>query len=256
MMIAVEPLETMTKIRHGFFTRQGGVSQGLYHSLNCGPGSNDDPNAVRDNRARAAQTLGAAPEALLTVHQVHGTKVETVTKIRPHSDAPQADALVTDRPGLALGILTADCIPVLFADPERPIIGAAHAGWKGALGGILEATLTAMTQLGAAPHRIIAAIGPAISQQAYEVDAAFRDRFLHDDAETGQWFKPASRPDHFLFDLPAYAAARLARAGIGHIAALDICTYRNEDRFYSFRRATHRREPDYGRQLSAIMVRD
>lgn len=254
MMITADSLEKIAKIRHGFFTRQGGVSTGLYLGLNCGPGSNDDPDAVRDNRARAAQTLGAAPEALLTIHQVHGAKVETVKRIWSHLEAPEADALVTDQPGIALGILTADCVPVLLADPERPIIGAAHAGWKGALGGVLEATLDAMVHLGAESHRMIAAIGPAISQQSYEVDAAFRDRFLHDNAETGQWFKPASQPGHFLFDLPAYAAARLTRAGISQITSLDLCTYRDEDRFYSFRRATHRREPDYGRQLSAIML--
>ena len=254
MMVTAKPLEKITKIRHGFFTREGGVSEGLYRGLNCGTGSNDDPSAVHENRTRVAHRLGAEPEALLTVYQVHSATVQTVKKVWSRPDAPKADALVTGQPGIALGILTADCVPVLFADPEQPVIGAAHAGWKGALGGVLEATLDAMAHLGAARHRIIAAIGPAISQQSYEVEAVFRDRFLDDDARNDQWFKPAPRPGHFLFDLPAYAAARLARAGTGQIVSLDICTYRDEDRFYSFRRATHRREPDYGRQISAIML--
>ncbi|MDN2567964.1 peptidoglycan editing factor PgeF [Aquibium sp. A9E412] len=241
-------------VRHGFFTREGGLSQGLYGGLNVGLGSADDAATVRENRARVAAALGVAPERLVTLHQVHSPDVVTLTA-PPGAARPKADALVTDRPGLALGVLTADCAPVLFADREAGIIGAAHAGWKGALAGVLEATVAAMERLGAARGRLRAVVGPTISQTHYEVGPEFRDAVLADDARAERHFAPAERPGHHRFDLPAYACDRLAAAGVA-CAALPDCTYADENRFYSYRRATHRGEPDYGRQVSAIVLEE
>jgi YfiH family protein len=254
-MLTAKPLDVLTHIRHGFFTREGGVSKGIYASLNCGYGSNDDKGAVTENRARNAQSLGVEPEKLLTVHQIHSPTVMRVSEPWVHADAPQADAMVTDRANIGLAVLAADCAPVLFADTAARVIGAAHAGWKGAFTGVLEATVEAMTGLGAARGRIVAAIGPCISRDAYEVGPEFRDRFIDADAASGTWFTPSARENHFMFDLPAYAVARLERAGVAAVAALGLCTYADEKRFFSYRRTTHRGEPDYGRQMSAIALR-
>jgi hypothetical protein len=235
-------------VAHGFLGRRGGVSTGLVAGLNVGLGSADDPAAVVENRARAvAAVLTGA--VLLSPYQVHGRTVATVTQ--PWTDRPHADAVVTNRPGLLLGILTADCAPVLLADVEAGVVGAAHAGWKGALAGVTDATLDAMEALGARRARIAAAIGPAIAQPSYEVDNAFAARFAADDPANERFFREA-RPGHPLFDLEGYVAHRLAAAGVRRIEALGLDTYRDEGRFFSYRRATHRGEPDYGRQIALI----
>lgn len=234
--------------RHGFFTRAGGVSDGLFASLNCGPGSDDDPQAVATNRARAAEALGADPAALLTLHQIHSAEVVTITE--PFSERPRADALVTGRPGLALGVLSADCAPVLLADAAEGVIGAAHAGWRGALSGVLEATVAAMRILGA--RSIQAAIGPCISQRVYEVGPDFLDAFRAEDPDHTRFFAGGAG-DRLLFDLPGFCLSRLRAAGV-EASWTGQCTYSDEARFFSYRRATHRAEPDYGRLLSAIML--
>jgi YfiH family protein len=254
-MLTAKPLDVIAHLRHGFFTREGGVSKGIYASLNCGYGSDDDKEAVRENRARVAQKLSVEPEKLLTVHQIHSPTVVEVTKLWTPGTAPQADAMVTAEPGIALGVLAADCAPVLFADKTARVVGAAHAGWKGALTGVMEATIEAMERLGADRGRIAAAIGPCISQEAYEVGAEFRARFLDDAAANEAWFVASEKPDHFMFDLPGYAESRLAAADIGAVAVLGDCTYRDQKRFFSYRRTTHRGETDYGRQISAIALR-
>jgi YfiH family protein len=241
-------------VAHGFFTREGGVSSGLYASLNTGLGSKDDRSLVLENRSRVARSLGAAPEDLATPYQVHGTTAATVDRAWGPGLGPHADAVVTDRPGIAVGVGTADCGPVLFAEPEARIVAAAHAGWKGVLAGILEATIEAMERLGASRSRITAALGPTIAQDAYEVGAEFVARFEAADSANARFFRPAERQNHAHFDLPAYIVARLERAGIGRVADVGLCTYRDQDRFFSYRRATHKREPDYGRQLSAIAL--
>ncbi len=254
-MLTAQPLDVLTHIRHGFFTREGGVSTGIYASLNCGYGSDDDKGAVRENRARVAQAVGAESDALLTVHQIHSPTVKRVVGTWEPANAPQADAMVTDRPSIALAVLAADCAPVLFADETARVIGAAHAGWKGAFTGVLEATVKAMVELGATRERIVAAIGPCISRDAYEVGPEFRARFIDADNGNAQWFTPSALDGHFMFDLPGYAAARLDAAGIATVATLGLCTYGDEKRFFSYRRTTHRGEPDYGRQISTIMLR-
>lgn len=252
-MLTAKSLDVLTNIRHGFFTREGGVSKGIYASLNCGYGSDDHKGAVRENRARVAQALSVAPEKLLTVHQIHSPTVIRVADVWEPATAPQADAMVTDRPSIALAVLAADCAPVLFADNAARVIGAAHAGWKGAFGGVLEATIEAMIALGAARERIVAAIGPCISRDAYEVGPEFRAQFTNPSDE--RWFIPSAREDHFMFDLPGYAGARLETAEIGAVTTLGHCTYADEKRFFSYRRTTHRGESDYGRQMSAIVLR-
>ncbi|MEO1472221.1 MAG: peptidoglycan editing factor PgeF [Pseudomonadota bacterium] len=237
-------------IRHGFFTRTGGVSEGIYASLNGGQGSADTAEAVAQNRGRIAAHLGA--RHLVSVSQVHSADVHAVTG--PWTgERPSGDAMVTDRQGLALGVLTADCTPVLFADPEAGVIGAAHAGWKGALGGVLEATLDAMVALGADRSRVRAALGPVISQRAYEVGPEFVERFLDEDPETARFFA-GGQGDRAMFDLPGFCLARLNEAGIGNAAWTGHCTYSDEARFYSYRRACHRSEPDYGRLVAAITL--
>lgn len=235
---------------HGFLGRRGGVSTGVVAGLNCGLGSADDPAAVAENRRRAAHAVlpGAVPAG---VYQVHGATVATVTEPWPDADRPRADALVTDRPGVLLGILTADCAPVLFADAAAGVVGAAHAGWKGALAGVTDATLSAMTALGADRSRIAAVIGPCIARANYEVDAALRDRFVATDPANEPFFADG-RPGHHRFDLEAYVAHRLVGAGVARVEALGLDTYAPADRFYSYRRATHRGEADYGRQISLI----
>jgi YfiH family protein len=239
-------------VRHGFFTRRGGVSKGLYAGLNTGVGSDDDKAAVTENRRRVAAWLGAAPDRLVTLHQVHSPDAIIVRE--PFAgDRPKADAMVTDRPGLMLGVLAADCGPILFADGEAGVIGAAHAGWKGAFTGVLEATIEAMEGLGAQRERITAVLGPSISADNYEVGPEFVARFIETDGANTAYFVPSARDGHAMFDLNRYTVDRLARAGVD-AAMVGLCTYADEDRFYSYRRATHRAEPDYGRQISAIML--
>ncbi|MCJ8148420.1 peptidoglycan editing factor PgeF [Shinella sedimenti] len=239
-------------VRHGFFTRAGGVSEGIYRGLNVGLGSNDAREKVVENRARVARWFDVAPDRLATVHQVHSPDVVTVDAGYDGS-RPQADALVTATPGVILGVLAADCGPILFCDPEARVVGAAHAGWKGALFGVLENTITAMEALGARREAIVASLGPSIGRQNYEVGPEFVERFLAVDPAYGRYFTPSDKPGHSMFDLPAFTTRRLNDAGVT-AENLDICTYPDEDRFFSYRRTTHRQEPDYGRQISAIMI--
>lgn len=241
-----------TTIRHGFFTRRGGVSSGIYDSLNCGTGSNDQPDHISANRARVAGWFGGSEDRLVNVFQHHSADVITVDA--PFAgDRPKADALVTATPGLILGILTADCGPVLFADPENGVVGAAHAGWRGAFSGVLEATIAAMVRLGARPSAITASLGPTISRAAYEVGPEFIDRFIHQDAGHQRFFTPSDTDGHAFFDLPAYIASRLQDTGVSFEIS-DRCTYGDEDHFFSYRRNTHRNQRDYGRQISAITL--
>ena len=250
--MSVEVIRTaaLEGVAHGFLGRRGGVSTGVHAGLNVGLGSDDDPKAIAENRRRAADAVLPGGR-LVSVFQVHSA--DAVTVADPWDDAarPHADALVTDRPGLALGILTADCAPVLLADAEAGVVGAAHAGWKGAIGGVTDATLAAMETLGARRDRIAAAIGPCIARASYEVDDAFARRFDQADPANERFFAPG-KPGHHQFDLEAYVAHRLAAAGVTRIAALGLDTYPQEDRFFSFRRATHRGESAYGRQISII----
>lgn len=239
-------------IRHGFFTRAGGVSDGIYRGLNTGVGSNDDPEKVRENRRRVAEWMGVAPDALLSVHQIHSPDV-LVLREKFAGERPKADAMVTDRPGLAICASAADCGPVLFADRQARVIGAAHAGWKGALTGVLENTVAAMESMGASRHRIVAVLGPSISQKNYEVGPEFVARFLETDAGNHVYFAPSGTAGHALFDLNRYTVDRLRKAGV-QAEALGRCTYAEEELFYSYRRTTHRNETDYGRQISAIVL--
>ena len=239
-------------VRHGFIGRQGGVSDGIFASLNVGLGSSDTPENVRENRRRA--TAAVAPgAALVTLHQVHSAAVVTVTAAFPDAERPHADAMVTTTPGLALGILTADCAPILFADAEAGVIGAAHSGWKGAFHDIAGATVAAMVALGARRDHITAAIGPCIARANYEVDAGFRDRFLAQDAAHDGFFA-RGRDDRFQFDLEGFVAMRLANAGVRNVVVMGIDTYPDDGRWFSYRRTTHRAEPDYGRQVSIIAL--
>ncbi len=241
-------------IRHAFFTREGGVSEGIFASLNCGFGSADAPDRVAENRGRAIARLGLESDRLATCYQVHSPEVVVVDRPWRREDQPRADAMVTRRAGVALGILTADCAPVLLADPAARVIGAAHAGWRGALGGVLEATVAAMARLGASPANLRAGIGPCIAQRSYEVGAEFPAPFLAADAGNAFFFVPAPRPGHFLFDLAGYVARRLERLGVGQIARSDGDTAGEPDRFFSYRRSRLQGEPDYGRELSAIAL--
>ena len=247
-------LNDIDRVTHGFFTRQGGVSQGLYDSLNMGLGSCDDREAVLENRARAAGVFGLPAQALLTVHQTHSARAVTVTEPWTADAAPKADAMVTDRPDLMLGILTADCVPILFADPQKAVIGAAHAGWRGARAGIVEATVAAMTELGASRDEIVGVIGPSIHQRSYEVGAEFKHAFVSDKAVNDVLFYPTARADKWLFDLRAYVDLAMGDAGIRIIDSVPGDTVTQADRFYSYRRATLLKEPDYGRQLAAIAL--
>jgi YfiH family protein len=239
-------------VRHGFFTRAGGVSEGIYQGLNVGAGSEDSADRVAENRARVSAWMGVAPDRLVTLYQVHSADALLVRE--PFSaPRPKADAMVTDRPGIALGVLSADCGPVLYADAEAGVIGAAHAGWKGALTGVLEATVEAMERLGARRERIAAVLGPSICPQNYEVGPEFVARFVAADKANDAYFSPSAKAGHALFDLNRYTVDRLRRAGVA-AAMVDRCTYADEARFFSYRRATHRGEPDYGRQISAIAL--
>jgi len=252
-MFCASTLESCDGIRHGFFTRQGGVSKGVYGSLNCGLGSRDDEENVRQNRSLVAETLGVPPERLLTLYQIHSATAVIVDK--PWNGAvSEADALVTRTPGLAIGALTADCAPVLFCDPEARVIAAAHAGWRGALLGIVEATVASMERLGAKPERVVAVIGPTISQRAYEVGADYVERFLAEEPASSPFFMTDDGSGEPHFDLAGYVAERLARAGVGTVSDLGLCTYCDETRLFSYRRSQHHGEEDYGRQISAIVL--
>ena len=237
-------------LSHGFFTREGGVSRGIYATLNGGHGSADDPEAVAENRARVAAHLGI--EHLVSLHQVHSDRVERVAGPWD-GPRPKADAMVTDRPGIGLAVLSADCAPVLLADRDAGVIGAAHAGWKGALGGVLEAVVDAMTVLGARRERIVAAVGPAISQRAYEVGPEFVEQFIDEDRHHGRFFA-GGEGDRAMFDLPGFCLHRLREAGVGDAAWTGHCTFSDEARFFSYRRACHRGEDDYGRLVAAIAL--
>lgn len=242
----------LVPFRHGFFGRKGGVSSDDLASLNCGIGSNDDPVKVAENRRRAVEAVAPAA-TLVALYQTHSATCLTATDAWPDSARPEADALVTDRPGIALSILTADCAPVLFADPHARIIGAAHAGWKGALGGVTDATLDAMEALGADRTHMVAAIGPCIGRKSYEVDDAFARRFEADDRANERFFT-AGRAGHHFFDLEGYVAHRLSAAGVTRIDALGLDTLANPTRFFSYRRATLAGEAGYGRQISIIAL--
>jgi polyphenol oxidase len=253
-VITAAAFSALPGIRHGFFTRQGGVSTGIYSSLNCGLGSNDDRALVSNNRNRVAQHLGAIAGQLVTVYQTHSTIALTIDRPFESGSIPKADALVTRTPGLAVAALAADCAPVLFADPNAKVVAAAHAGWRGAVGGILESTITAMEQLGAKRSDIHAAVGPCIHQEHYEVGPEFEAQFVVAAPGNAAFFRvpPAKTRAHF--DLPGFVADRLARVAIASVTPSPHCTYADPARFFSFRRTTHRGEPDYGRQISAIVV--
>lgn len=253
-MLKARALSDLPGIHHAFFTREGGVSNGIYASLNGGVGSNDQPLSVAENRARMAAALSVAPGQLITAYQIHSPDVVVAERPWSESERPRADGIVTRVAGLAIGISTADCGPVLFADSEARIIGAAHAGWRGALTGVLEATLAAMEKLGAKRARIVAALGPTIRQPNYEVGTDLVDRFLASDPDNTRFFVPAGRAGHAQFDLPGYIAARLKRAGVSTVEDVEHCTYADPARFFSYRRATHRAEPDYGRHINAIAL--
>ncbi len=240
-------------IAHGFFGRRGGVSEGIYASLNGGPGSGDARDRVEENRRRVAHSLGS--HSLVNTHQCHSAEAVRVTTPWALGAGPKADGLVTDRRDVALAILTADCAPVLLADAQAGVIGAAHAGWRGAIGGIIEATIAQMLDLGARRQRICAAIGPAISQAHYEVGPEFTARFLEADPRNARFFIPAERPQHHYFGLEDYVGERLRTAGVGRIEPLGVCTYGQTQDFFSYRRNTHAGTSEYGRQLSAIALR-
>jgi YfiH family protein len=247
-------LKRVPGIRHGFFTREGGVSTGLYASLNCGPGSSDAPGNVAENRQRVARHLSAGHGDVATLFQVHSATAVTVTGPLAPADRPKADALVTRTPGLAIGVLTADCGPVLFADPDAGVIAAAHAGWRGAVGGVLEATISEMERQGAKRARIVASLGPSINQNSYEVGPEFEAELLKSCPSNARFFRRADSHARAHFDLPSYVEVRLAAARIGSFDRCAPCTYENESLFFSFRRSQHRTETDYGRQISAIVV--
>lgn len=252
--ITADCLADVTDVEHGFFTREGGVSEGIYGALNCGAGSRDERARVIENRSRVAAHLGTKGDKLVTLHQVHSAEAVIVTEPWAIGQNPKADGMVTCVRGIALGALAADCAPVLFADPAARVIGAAHAGWKGALSGVLETTITAMIRLGAKPSRIRAALGPCIGPEAYEVGPEFEARFVAADPDYARFFdrsSPEARPH---FDLPGFVLERLSRAGLDTVENCSVCTYSDETRLFSYRRATHRGEPDYGRQVSAIVL--
>jgi YfiH family protein len=254
-MIEAPQLSNLPGLRHGFFTRQGGASEGLYASLNCGFGSGDDKSAVARNRAIVAGQLGVEEDRLLTVWQWHSADVVEAKERWDVRKPPEGDAMVSATPGIAIGILTADCAPVLFADAEAAVIGAAHAGWKGALAGVTDVTIAAMERLGAKRERMIAVVGPTIAQASYEVGPELRNAFVAKSPGNAAYFSDSpEKKYHFRFDLPGYIAARLKAAGVGIAADVGIDTYCREPEFFSYRRMTHRREAGYGRQISAISL--
>ncbi|WP_417729332.1 peptidoglycan editing factor PgeF [Roseovarius sp.] len=251
MTLEILTADSLAPLRHGFFTRRGGASSGVFSGLNCGPGSSDQSEIVQINRARVAEAMGVEPMCLVTVHQVHSADVVTVTG--PMGERPRADAMVTATPGVVLGVLTADCQPVLFADRQAGVIGAAHAGWRGALDGVLEATVAGMVDLGAERRRIRAVIGPSISQAAYEVGPEFIEAFIDDDRGNSRFFVNGEG-GRYHFDLPGFGLHRLRQAGIGQAEWTHHCTYGDPERFYSYRRTTHAGEADYGRLISVIRL--
>ncbi|AXI45378.1 peptidoglycan editing factor PgeF [Sulfitobacter sp. SK012] len=251
MTLEILTADSLAPLRHGFFTRRGGASSGVFSGLNCGSGSSDQSEIVTINRNRVASAMSVEPENLVGVHQIHSPDVVTVTG--PLADKPRADAMVTAMPGLALSVLTADCQPVLFADAEAGVIGAAHAGWRGALDGVLQATVDAMVSLGAERESVVAVIGPAISQTAYEVGPEFMDSFIAKDPEYSRFFAQGSG-DRLMFDLPGFGLDRLRDAGVGLAEWTRHCTFSDPDRFYSYRRTTHAKEADYGRMIAAIAL--
>lgn len=252
MFVSAPLLQEIPHITHGFFTREGGVSGGIYASLNCGPGSHDDRAAIAENRNRVQAALGG--RSLLSLHQIHSPTVVVASAPWTPTGAPKADAMVTATPGLALGILTADCAPVLLADVARGVIGAAHAGWKGALGGVCRNVVDAMCAIGAKRETIRAVVGPCIGQPSYEVGPELRAAFLARSLDYDRFFRLSTRDGFFMFDLEGFVVSRLEGAGVGKVEALHRDTYAEARLFFSYRRTTHAREPDYGRQISAIML--
>lgn len=250
-MIEIQQLKS-AGIVHGFFGRQGGVSTGIFASLNCGLGSGDERDKVVANRAIVAQALGRSEADIITAHQVHSAEATIVKGRVAHDERPKLDGLATNVPGIILGSLTADCGPVLFADAGAGVVGACHAGWKGALHGVTDATVVKMEELGASRANIVAVVGPTISRTAYEVGPEFRDRFP---PEASHFFSASTREGHFMFDLPGFLVDRMMCFGVGTVVDSGFCTYGNPERFFSYRRATHRGEPDYGRQIAAIALR-
>ena len=255
-MLQAQSLKSLPNIRHAFFTRQGGVSGGIYESLNGGVGSRDAAAHVAENRALMAQALGVSPEHFLSAYQIHSPDVVTVEQPWASDARPRADALVTRVPGIAVGVSTADCGPILFADSRARVVGAAHAGWRGAFTGVIEATIDAMEKLGADRADIVAAAGPMIRQSNYEVGPEFVERFQADSAANARFFAPSVKDGHAMFDLAGYIAARLSAAGIAHVEDIGRCTYADADTFYSYRRSVHRNETDYGRHINAIALSD
>lgn len=250
-------LKDASDVGYGFFGRQGGVSEGIYVSLNCGQGSDDTPEHVAENRKRIAEAMGVEQARLLSLYQIHSDKCITVDGLWGDDEKPQADALVTDQAGVALSILTADCAPVLFYGEKNdgaPVIGAAHAGWRGAFGGVLGSTVQAMVEMGAGINSISVCIGPCIGKASYEVDMEFYKNFIETDEGNEHFFGAAAKANHFMFDLAGYGAMRLAQAGVKKVSICDRDTYVNEADFFSYRRKTHRGEADYGRQISAIVI--
>jgi purine-nucleoside/S-methyl-5'-thioadenosine phosphorylase / adenosine deaminase len=255
-MLQAAILAPLANIRHAFFTRSGGVSPGVYASLNGGVGSNDRPENVAENRARMAAILGVSPARLLTAYQIHSPDVVVAEEPWTRDTRPRADAIVTRVPRLAIGVSTADCGPLLLADSDARVIGAAHAGWRGALTGVIEATIAAMERLGADRKAMTAALGPMIRQPNYEVGPEFVERFLSEDAANARFFTASQKREHALFDLAGYIGARVQRAGIAKFEDLGLCTYADPDRFFSYRRTIHNGEPDYGRHINAIALAD
>lgn len=255
-MLQAPSLSRLARIRHAFFTRGGGVSDGVYASLNGGIGSNDAPDKVAENRARMAATLGVTPDRFLTPYQIHSPDVVVADGSWTQETRPRADAVVTREPRLAIGVSTADCGPLLFADAEAGVVGAAHAGWRGAFTGVIEATLAAMEKLGASRERVVVALGPTIRQPNYEVGPEFLERFRAADMDNERFFAPSPREGHAMFDLTGYIADRVNRAGVAQFEDLGHCTYADPAQFYSYRRMSQRGEPDYGRHINAIALAD
>jgi polyphenol oxidase len=255
-VIVTAPTLSLVGVRHAFFTRHGGVSDGLYATLNGGLGSHDNAASIAENRARMARALGVKPYALLTSYQIHSANVAIVHEPWSGNVRPPADAIVTRTPGLAVGVTTADCGPILLVEPAARVVGAAHAGWRGALSGIVEATVAAMKGLGARPERIVAVLGPMIRQQNYEVGPDLITRFAAEDASNERFFGAAGRDGHAVFDLAGYIRGRLSRAGVRQVDDVALCTYADAAQFFSFRRSTHNGESDYGRHISAIALED
>jgi YfiH family protein len=254
MKVHADSLSALDGLRHAFFTREGGISGGIYESLNSGIASNDEATHVAENRARMAQALGVDAARLITAFQIHSPHVVVADAPWSVETRPRADAIVTKTPGLAIGVSTADCGPLLFADPQARVIGVAHAGWRGAFHGVIEGTIAAMEKLGADRGRMTVALGPLIRQSNYEVSQSFVDEFLRADEGHARFFAPAAREGHAMFDLPGFIGLRLERCGIKNFEDVELCTYADPDRFYSYRRSVHRAEPDYGRHVNAIVL--